>query len=605
VDQLYYGGDYNPEQWPEAVWTEDVALMRQANVNLVSVGVFAWARLEPAEGRYDFDWLDRVLELLHDNGIRVALATPTASPPPWLGRAYPETLTVTREGVRLGYGSRDTYCLSAPEYRAAARRIAGALAERYAGHPALAMWHVHNEYGTACYCDHAAAAFRRWLRHRYGDLEAVNDAWTGAFWSQLYGDWEEILPPRATQYLPNPTQVLDYKRFVCDELLTCFREQRDILHRAAPGVPATTNFALGQWVPVDTWSWSAEVDLVAIDCYPSATGVAGYEQAAFAADLARSAAAAGDRPWLLMEQSPGRPAGEITRLSLTHLARGCAGAMFFQWRASRGGAEQYHPGMVPHAGPDSRIFREVVELGALLRRLPPVGAAGGGGAAEPAEVALLWDPHCWWAFPTEAGLDYAEIVAAAHRALLRAGIAADFAHPEARLSGYRLVLAIGTYLVSDAAVESIREYVAGGGTLVVGPASGIVDPELRVRLGGYPGAFRDLLGVRFEELRPSTADTVVRHGYGRGVAWYTPRLADELLATIAAEAGVSPVLANLPPGVDARRRRAGAKSWLFLVNHTAEPAELPARGVDLVTGRTVDGTLRLEAGRYAVVEELV
>jgi beta-galactosidase len=589
--RLYYGGDYNPEQWPESVWAEDVALMREANVNLVSVGVFAWARLEPAEGRFDFDWLDRVLDLLHAGGIRVALGTPTASPPPWLGKAYPDTLTVNSEGVRLSYGSRDTYCMSAPAYRAAARRIAGALADRYAGHPALAMWHVHNEYGTPCHCDHAAAAFRRWLRHRYGGLDALGEAWTGAFWSQLYGDWDEILPPRATQYRPNPTQVLDYKRFVSDELLGCFREQRDILRAAAPGVPATTNFALARWVPVDTWSWAREVDLVAIDCYPPEGGVAGYEQAAFAADLARSWA--GGKPWLLMEQSPGRLPGEITRLSLSHLARGSTGAMFFQWRASRGGAEQYHPGMVPHAGPDSRVFREVVELGGLLTRLPLAGS-------EPVEVALLWDPECWWAMPD--GVDYQEMVAAAHRALLRAGISADLAHPEAPLAGYRLVLAIGTYLVSDAAVASIHEYVAGGGTLVVGPLSGIVDSELRVRLGGYPGAFRELLGIRFAELGESTEDTV-KHEYGRGVAYYLPSGREDQLPAIASRAGVPPVPAKR--GLDVRRRRTGATSWLFVVNHAAEPAELPARGTDLVTGRGIDGTLRLEPGRYAIIEELV
>jgi hypothetical protein len=258
---LRYGGDYNPEQWPPEVWKEDVALMRRAGVNLVSVGVFAWARLEPREGAYTFGWLDEVLDLLHAGGIDVALATPTAAPPPWFSLAHPDALPVTASGTRLWHGSRDTYCMSAPAYRAACRRIAGALADRYAGHPALALWHVHNEYGTVCRCDHVAAAFRGWLRARYGDLDTLNDAWTTAFWSQHYSDWAQVLPPRATQYLPNPAHALDFRRFCSDELLAAFVEQRDVLRAATPAVPVTTNFALGSWVPVDHARWARAVDV--------------------------------------------------------------------------------------------------------------------------------------------------------------------------------------------------------------------------------------------------------------------------------------------------------------------------------------------------------
>ena len=213
VEGLCYGGDYNPEQWPEDVWREDIALMRRAGVTLATVGVFSWSSLEPSPGRYAFDWLDRVMDLLHDGGVRVALATPTASPPPWFSLAHPEALPVNRDGVRLTHGSRDTFCAAAPAYREAATRIAGELATRYAGHPALALWHVHNEYGTWCHCDLHAEAFRGWLRKRHGSLERLNEAWTTAFWSQGYGDWAEILPPRATQYLANPAHALDYRRF--------------------------------------------------------------------------------------------------------------------------------------------------------------------------------------------------------------------------------------------------------------------------------------------------------------------------------------------------------------------------------------------------------
>ncbi|WP_329090282.1 beta-galactosidase [Streptosporangium sp. NBC_01469] len=557
---LCYGGDYNPEQWPEEVWKEDVALMRRAGVNLVSVGVFSWARLEPSPGVHDLGWLDRVLDLLHDGGIAVNLATPTASPPPWFGLAHPDALTVTADGIRLTHGSRDTYCVHAPAYRAASARIAGTLAERYRDHPALAMWHVHNEYGTTCHCDHAASAFRTWLRARHGTLDTLNDAWTTSFWSQHYSAWEQITPPRATQYLPNPSQVLDFRRFVSDAMLGHFREQRAVLRELTPDVPVTTNFVLGDWVPVNHRHWATEVDLVAIDHYPSADPPA---ETAFAADLARGWAsnpahssavapappsahsptvdptralaptsehalehgaagrsaterdaagrdAARGKPWLLMEQAvvtytgprmlAKRP-GEITRLTLSHIARGSRGAMFFQWRASRGGAELWYGGMVPHAGPDSRIFREICELGALLPSLTDACAA-----PVEAGAAILWDAEAGWALQSpglpSTELNYAETVRQAHRVLYRHGVTADLVHPSADLSAYPLVLVPALYLISDADAANLRHYVSGGGTLVVSFLSGVADEHARVRLGGHPGALRDLLGIRVEEFHP-------------------------------------------------------------------------------------------------------
>jgi beta-galactosidase len=636
--------------------------MREAGVNLVSLGVFAWSRLEPEPGRYDFGWLDRVLDLLHGAGVAAALATPTASPPPWLSLAHPEALPVTRDGVRLSHGSRDTYCASAPAYRAACRRIAGALGARYGGHPGVAMWHVHNEYGTACHCDLTAEAFRRWLREKYGELAALNDAWTAAFWGQLYSDWAQVQPPRATQYLANPAQELDFRRFTSDELLAAYAEQRDALRAAAPGVPVTTNYVLGDWVPVDHWRWSAEVEPVAVDHYPDDPGPGAEEQTAFAADLARSWA--GGRPWLLMETAPhhisaggrahAKEPGRLARHALGYVARGSRGAMFFQWRASAGGAERFHSALVPHAGPDSRAFREAVALGAALRAVAEADAGG-----VEAVAAVLWDEESWWALrgPGMPGpVDYLAEVRAAHRALWRLGLTADFARPGAPLSAYPLVLVPALYLMPDAAAAALRAYVAGGGHLLVTPMSGIADGYARVRPGGYPGALRDLLGIRVEELHPLPPDqpvalsgdppdgpsgagwaetvrlagarphacyadgpaaggpAITRHRYGDGVAWYvSTRLAGgayaDLVAAVAGAAGATPALPGAPPGVEAVRRRAGERSWLFVLNHTGRPVEVPARGVDLLRpasgGAEVTGTLRLAPGAVAVVRELV
>lgn len=649
VDGLCFGGDYNPEQWSPEVWREDVALMRQAGVNLVTVGVFSWSSLEPEPGRYEFGWLDEVLDLLHDNGIKVNLATPTASPPPWFSLAHPEALPVSSDGVRLTHGSRDTYCVCAPAYRKAAAGIATVLADRYAGHPALAMWHVHNEYGSYCYCDLAASAFRRWLQERYGELERLNAAWTTAFWSQGYSAWEQIQPPRKTQYLANPTHALDYRRFLSDELLAAYCEQRDILNERTPFVPVTTNFVFAPWAPVDHARWAEEVDLVALDHYPETADIGAEEQTAFCADLARGWAGGG--PWLLMEQASSvlneggrmhtKEPGRMARLSLSHIARGSRGAMFFQWRASRGGSEMYHAAMVPHAGPDSRIFREVAELGALLPAIAEIDEG-----RPDADVAILWDAESWWALQApilpSPRLDYLAAVRAMHRQFWRAGVGVDFVAPGTDLSRYRLVVVPSLYLTSDASADSLGEYVESGGHALVTYFSGIVDENVQVRLGGYPGAFTSLLGLRVDEFYPladgeavgltgggegtiwsesvhlagaeaittyaegplAGMPAITRHPYGNGQAWYaSTQLTDDAFAPLIAQAlhEAGQPLPNHPAGVELIRRTSDTTQWLIAINHTNHPADLPANGLDLLTGKPIHTTLTLTPGTTAII----
>jgi beta-galactosidase len=657
---IWFGGDYNPEQWDPPTWAEDDKLMREAHVNTATVGVFSWSILEPEEGRYEFGWLDDTLDRLHANGVRVILATPTASPPPWFTLAHPDAMPVTREGIRLWHGSRDTYCAAAPAYRQAALRIATELASRYAGHPALALWHVHNEYGTICWCDHAAIAFRRWLRRRYGDsLDALNTAWGTAFWSQRYSAWQQVLPPRATQYLPNPSQQLDYSRFWSDELLAAFTEQRDAIRRHTPGVPVTTNFMLPDYQVLDPWAWSREMDVFSTDHYLSSVGPEARIDIAFAADRARSFKSG--QPWLLMEQAAStvtasdgtdhaviahREPGRTLSDSLAYIARGSDSALFFQWRASRAGAEMFHAALVPHAGRDSRIFTETTELGAALELIAEVT-----GSVVRADAAILWDPDSWWALGTRklqpAEVHYPDRVRAAHAALWRVGIVTDFAHPESDLTAYRLVLAPAVYLVSAEAARALRRYVEGGGHLVVTFLSGIADANNHVRLGGYPGALRDLLGIRIEEFHPlpdgvtaplSTGDNgtvwserlrtegaqavasytagplaglpaITRNTLGKGTAWYlSTHLADNahdrFLAEAAAAAEVVPVLPDAPPGIEAIRRHgtAGA-SWLFVFNHSDSPVAIRASGLELLSGRTATGGLELGPRQVAVVRE--
>jgi beta-galactosidase len=348
VPHMIYGGDYNPEQWPEEVWNEDVHLMREAGVNLVSLGIFSWAKLEPRPGEYDFAWLDRIIILLNEGGVMVNLATATASPPPWLAALHPESLPVTQNGVVLHPGSRQHYCPSSAAYKERASELVRRIADRYKDHPALAMWHVNNEYGchvAECYCDTSAEHFRKWLRERYGDLDTLNEAWGTAFWSQSYGEWNEILPPRSAPTFANPTQQLDFRRFSSDALLELYEMEKEILRQATPDVPITTNF-MGFFKPVDYWKWAVREDLVSDDSYPDPSDPEAHIGAAMSRDLMRSL---GDgAPWVLMEQTtvrvnwrkrnvPKRPK-EMRLWSYGAVARGAEGIMFFQWRQSKAGA---------------------------------------------------------------------------------------------------------------------------------------------------------------------------------------------------------------------------------------------------------------------------
>ncbi|WP_326740126.1 beta-galactosidase [Streptomyces sp. NBC_01022] len=640
--RILFGGDYNPEQWPEEVWEDDARLMKEAGVNSVTLGVFSWAKIEPRPGAREFGWLDRLMDLMHANGIGVVLATPTASPPPWMGARHPETLPRTEDGSVVWYGSRQQFCASSPVYRRYAAALTEDLAARYADHPALTVWHINNEYCTHCWCDETAAHFRRWLRSRYGTVDALNEAWGTAFWSQRYDSWTEILPPRKAQYMKNPAQVLDFKRFTSDALMECYVAERDIVARHTPRIPVTTNF-MPLWSGQDAWAWSAQEDIVSVDIYPDPRDPQGGQYNAMLADMTRSQAAG---PWMLMEQAAGpvnwrgvnhpKPEGLNRLWSLQAVARGADAVCYFQWRQSRQGSEKFHSGMLTHAGEQGRTFREIKRLGAELATLGP--AVGGGDV--PADVAILHDWDSWWAGTQEGRpsslLDYTEVVQRWHRALWENGVATEFARPDADLSRFKAVAVPHLYLLTDASIDNLVAYAQGGGTLVCGFFSGVADVDDRIRPGGMDARLRELFGIRtLHEWWPLDADSAVECDGFRGTLWSEeleatqgtevvaayregelaglpavlrrdrahylstlpePQALRALLGDMVRAAGVEPVLAGLPEGVEAVRRG----ELLFLLHHGRDSVTVAVPGAheELLTGRTVED--RVELGRYGV-----
>jgi beta-galactosidase len=650
------GCDYNFEQWPPDVWQEDVALMREAGVDLVAINIFGWSNLEPRPGEYTFDSLDRIVELLHANGIRINLGTGTSSPPPWLTTRHPEILPVVADGTTRFPGGRQAWCPSSPIFRERALALVEQVARRYGGHPAVALWHVSNELGchnALCYDETTAAAFRRWLQRRYGTVDALNDAWGTSFWSQRYGDWSEIAPPRLALSTRNPGQLVDFHRFSSDELLQHYRAEADVLRRHTTA-PITTNFMVTAHIRnLDYWTWAPEMDVIANDHYLDHRLGDPVAELSFAADLTRGLAGGG--PWMLMEQATGavnwqphnlaKTPGQMIRNSLTHVARGADAICFFQWRASAQGAEKFHSALVPHAGTGTAAWREVMALSATLDRLDEVA-----GTTVDADVAVLFSWESWWSADTEArpsqDVRYLEQVHAAYGAVRALGITTDVVSPGADLSRYRLVVVPCLHMVSDEDAKALDAYVADGGHAVVTFYSGIVDRRDRVRLGGYPGAFRDMLGVVAEEffpllpgdevtlaggaratlwtepLRATTAQVVdryadgplpgvpavTRNNHGAGASWYVatalePTALRDVLRRAARDAGVEAIGPENGGSVEVVRRTGDGRRYVFVINHGHRDIEYAVTGHELITGTAVDGLLRVHAGAVRVVRE--
>lgn len=658
---ILFGCDYNPEQWAASVWQTDIELMVEAGIGLVAINIFGWASLEPREGSFDFEALDSIIDLLHSHRIRINLGTGTSSAPPWLSTKYPEILPQTADGTTRFPGGRQAHCPSSPVFRERALALVERVAERYGSHPAVALWHVSNELGchnALCYCDVSAEAFRRWLETRYKSIDALNEAWGTTFWSQHYGDWAEILPPRLTLSTTNPAHTLDFHRFSSDELLDYYRGEADVV-RAVSAIPVTTNFMVTAHIRnMDYWQWAADVDIVANDHYLDNRLAMPQGELSFAADLTRGLAAG--NPWILMESSTSAVSwqphnvaklpGELILNSLTQVARGADGVCFFQWRASRQGAEKFHSALLPHAGTDSKIWRDTLELGRVLRSIAEVAET-----RVESTVALVFSWQSWWAAEGDSqpssAVRYLEQVHAGYEALRQNGVTVDIVPPGAELSGYAVVLLPCLYLLTDAEASVISDYTAGGGTVVLTFFSGLVDNDDRLRVDPagqrHPGAFSELLGAWTEEFFPllpeqsvtlssgatgtiwtelvrtttavvlasfldgavagSPAITSNSFGAGRAVYIATDLAAADyraLLGAILLDAGIDST--PLPDGVELVVRSSDEFRYTFVINHSETEASIwMDGGVELTLGEPVTESVTVPGGSARVIRQPV
>ena len=513
--RMLHGADYNPDQWKDTpeIWDEDMRLMKLAHCNVMSVGIFAWAALEPEEGRFEFGWLDEIMDRLAENGMYAILATPSGARPAWLSAKYPEVLRVMPNRQRILHGKRHNHCYTSPVYREKTQIINRKLAERYKDHPALLAWHVSNEYGGECHCDLCQEAFREWLKEKYdGNLDKLNHAWWTGFWSHTFTDWSQIESPA-----PHGEDLihglnLDWKRFVTHQTIDFFKNEIAPLREITPDVPVTTNF-MGTYPGLDYWKFAPELDVISWDSYPQWHGeIPDPDLGAsvgFVHDINRSLK--GGKPFMLMESTPSmtnwqkvaklkRPGMHLLS-SIQAVAHGSDTVQYFQWRKSRGCSEKFHGAVVDHCGHENtRVFRDVAEVGKVLEKLDKVV-----GTTVRPEVAIIYDWENRWAMEDAQAIrrdkvNYQFTCEQHYKTFWQQGIPVDVINMDCDFSKYKVLIAPMLYMVRPGVAERIEEFVASGGTFVTTYWSGIVDENDLCFLGGFPGPLRKVTGIWSEEI---------------------------------------------------------------------------------------------------------
>ncbi len=651
-----HGGDYNPDQWQDYpdILSEDMRLMRLANCNTVSLGIFAWAALEPEEGKYDFSFLDKAMDDLYANGGRVILATPSAARPAWMSQKYPEVNRVTETRDRRWFGGRANHCFTSPIYREKVRQINTLLAERYKDHPALIAWHVSNEYAGSCHCELCREAFRRWLKKKYGTLRELNAQWWSAFWAHTYTDWSQIDPPSPLGERCVHGLYLDWRRFTTDQTIDFYKNEIGPLRKYTPGVPVTTNF-MGFSTVLDYRAFAKEVDFISHDAYPTWRGdesdILRASEVSMRYDLNRSLK---HKSFVQMECTPSivnhheynklkRPGAHMLS-AMQIVAHGGDAVLYFQWRKNRGSWEKFHGAVVDHAGTENtRVFRDVSEVGARLKKLDVLL-----GTATESRVALIHDWSNRWALDAAQGFQKNDkkihpTLAKHYYPMWKRGINTDIIGEEDDFSRYDVIIAPQLYMTGDNMIDKLEQFVKNGGTLLATYMLGMVNENDRCHLGGFPGGkLKDVFGIWNEEidtLYPDDKNSVTFGGasydavdycelvhaqgarvlatydrdfyrgmpaltendYGKGKAYYlafrdTGDFTDRITGLLLEERGiVSDFDGALPYGVTAHSRTDGETVYVFLQNFTAQPQETETSRVwrTVEDGEPVSGRIAL------------
>lgn len=517
IEGIMHGGDYNPEQWLDRpdILEEDIRLMKQANMNAATLGVFSWSTYEPVEGEYHFEWLQNIMSRLYENGIYTVLATPSGAKPAWLDEAYPEAMRVDDYGVRAHHGVRHNHCMSSPIYREKVSGIIRKLYEAVGDHPGLIMWHVSNEFGGECFCPLCVNRFRQYLKEKFeGNIERLNKAWWTTFWSHTYNCFEQIEPPYSNGEFSIMGLNLEWKRFTTWNMNDYMKSEIAVIKELTPDLPVTTNF-MQLYDGLDYRVMAPELDVISWDSYPRFHN----DYVSYTRTMARSAfdhavmrSMKRDKPFMMMESAPGlvnwHPYNKVKRpwvhraFSLQAIACGSDTVQYFQWRKGRGSYEQYHGAVVDHLGTsDTRIFKEVAALGEELKKLAPVT-----GSVVSAKVAMLFDWDTMWAIDDMKGMSdetkkYPDTCVDMYQTFTSLGLDMDIISSETPLEGYKVLVAPMLYLLKPGIGKRLRDFVEGGGQLLATYATGYVDDNQLCYLGGFPGdGLADLFGVISEEL---------------------------------------------------------------------------------------------------------
>lgn len=518
--RLLHGGDYNPDQWLDYpdILKDDLRLMKLANVNTMTVGIFAWSALEPTEGNYNFEWLDKIIDDVYNQGGRVILATPSGARPAWLSEKYPEVLRTNDRREKMLHGGRHNHCFSSPIYREKTQKMNYKLAERYGNHPALIMWHVSNEYSGDCHCELCQENFRDWLKNKYKTIENVNKAWWGPFWSHTYTDWSQIESPSSIGENAVHGLNLDWKRFVTDQTIDFYENEAKPLRELTPNVPITTNFMADtdDLIPFQSLNYekfSKHVDILSWDCYPAwhndwETTKDLATKVGFINDLYRSLK---QQPFLIMECTPSgvnwhnvnkakRP-GMHTLASMQLLAHGSDSVLYFQWRKSRGSSEKFHGAVVDHDNSEEdRVFKEVSQVGEILDKIKEIK-----GSMKQSKVAIIYDWENDWALKDAQGFGkesrrYPQTLQSHYKYFWDKNISVDVVTPQQDLSKYSLVVAPMMYMMTEETMDRFRDYVKNGGVLVGSYLSGLVNETDLTYLGGWPKTLQEIYGIDVKEI---------------------------------------------------------------------------------------------------------